>query len=211
MPILDIHTHNLPPQPEGIISVSLHDPEAFELIVNNENQLFSVGFHPWYATSPLSEAERNLLEKAVQLKNVVAVGEAGIDLVKGAPLFVQLLNFKTHIELSEKYRLPLIIHCVKGTDVILGVHRDLKPGQKWCIHGFRLKPAPAQQLTSRGIYLSFGEHFNAETLKAVPQELLMAETDESPLSIDNIIDKFTPVIPGAFTLIRDNAARFLSI
>lgn len=210
MAIVDIHTHHGCPQPEGVISVSLHEAGAVEMMREHVEQLFSAGFHPWYVTAPLGAEERKLLEEAAGLPNVVAIGEAGIDLVKGAPLFVQLLNFKAHVEVSEKFGLPLVIHCVKGVDIVAGVHRDMSVTQPWCIHGFRLKPAPALQLTSRGIYLSFGERFNADTVAAIPPELILAETDESPLPISAIIDNLSAYLPDAQQRITQNTNRFLT-
>lgn len=41
----------------------------------------------------------------------LAVGEAGLDKLAVAPMRLQVAVFKEQVELSEKYELPLIIHC----------------------------------------------------------------------------------------------------
>ena len=42
-------------------------------------------------------------------------------------------------------------------------------------------------LVEQGIYISFGAQFNAASLSACPAELLLAETDEAPERIQDVI------------------------
>ena len=65
------------------------------------------------------------------------------------------------------------------------------PFWNWLVHGFRGKPSLAKMMTDAGIYLSFGEKFNAETVAMMPSELLLAETDKSILSITEIIGQLS--------------------
>ncbi len=182
---LDIHSHRNAPYPEGIISVS---PENLS---PEPDQLYSAGIHPWATAgagiSPLDGEIYAALEKAAASPQVAAIGECGIDILKGGPMFRQLQLFKRHFEISESVGKPLVIHCVKAHDVILGLKRDLQPTQRWIIHGFRGKPATARMLADAEIGVSFGEKFNPESVKAVPDGLLFAETDESRLSVMEII------------------------
>lgn len=183
--IIDIHSHRQPPYPEGVVSLS--DLNAPLL----EGQAYSAGIHPWTSSGNIDESLFNQLESLAFNPSVVAIGECGVDLLKGGALYLQLGILKRHIELSEKTRKPLILHCVKGTDIILGLKRDFNPRMPWIIHGFRGKPGQCLQLTSKGIYLSFGEKFNPDTVKTVPGNLILAETDESSLSIREIIDSLS--------------------
>ena len=102
-------------------------------------------------------------------------------------MFRQLQVLRRQIEISEEVEKPLILHCVKGADIILGLKRDLNPRQTWVIHGFRGKTELARQLTDKGIMLSFGEKFNPDTVMAMPGDMILAETDESILTIEEII------------------------
>lgn len=185
----DIHTHRSAPQPEAVISLSLTPQNAAGLKLD-ENQAYSIGIHPW-DTASYDDSLRVALEKFSELDNVVAIGECGLDKTKDAPWFKQLLIFRMQVEISEKAGKPLIIHDVKAHDVIVGLRRDLQPAQPWIIHGFRGKPAVAEMLLRAGCHLSFGEKFNEDTVKTVPADRLFAETDESPLSIDEIIDRLS--------------------
>lgn len=133
----------------------------------------------------------NRLEALASDPRVAAIGECGVDLLKGGQLFRQLQILKRQIEISEKAGKPLILHCVKGADIILGLKRDFNPAQAWIIHSFRGNPRLGRQLTDKGLFLSFGEKFNAETVAETPADRLLAETDESMLSIAEIIGRLS--------------------
>ena len=100
---------------------------------------------------------------------------------------LQLAVFKEQVKLSEKLGLPLIIHCVKAMEELLGVKKESRPQQPWIWHGFRGKPEQAVQLLKKGFYLSFGEYYPDETMRIVPDERLFLETDDSLLDIEDIL------------------------
>lgn len=202
--ILDIHSHKPAPYPEGVVSL-LNPGEP--LI---DGQAYSIGLHPWDTADGISEEAWNALEQQAADPRVVAIGECGVDLTKGAPLFRQLLVFKRHIELSERLGKPLVIHCVKAADIILGLKRDLQPSQPWAIHGFRGKPQLGRQLTDKGIFLSFGEKFNGQALNEIPPQYILAETDDSILNITQVIEALSAAANRDLTeLIAANTAAFL--
>ena len=201
---LDIHTHHEPPQPLGIVSASLTDFHPLE------GQRYSIGIHPWVTDKTVSAEEWNEFERLASLPCVVAIGECGIDKFKGGPLFKQLLVFKRQIDISERLGKPLIIHDVKSHDIIVGLKRDLNPSQNWLVHGLRAKPTVAKMLTDAGIYVSFGEKFNPQTPSSVPEDMMLAETDDSPLSIDEIIARLSSNLGKDVTgRIADNSLKFL--
>lgn len=202
--ILDIHSHREAPYPEGVISLRNFD------IPLVENQLYSAGIHPWDAAGGISDDIFLRLEKLAESDQVVMIGECGVDPSKGGPMFRQLQILKMQIDLSERLRKPLILHCVKSADVIMGLKRDLNPAQPWIIHGFRGKPQQASQLTGKGIYLSFGEKFNPATVLEMPDNMILAETDESILSITEIIGALSEAANRDLTpVIGANAASII--
>ena len=201
---LDIHTHHAPPQPLGIVSAS---PQEFRPL---EGQMYSIGLHPWDVWDEPTPEQWSRLEKLAELPQVVAIGECGIDKLRGAPLFLQMIVFHRHILISEKVGKPLIIHNVKAHDQIVGLRKQLHPKQCWVVHGFRGKPTVAKMLTDAGIYLSFGEYFNADTLVEMPTEMILAETDESPRTIQQIIASLSASIGYDITeRIAMNTSNFL--
>lgn len=204
MSLLDIHTHHPAPQPQAVISVS---PRDFSPV---EGQLYSVGLHPWDGVP--SPEDLTLLDETATHPQVVAIGECGIDPLKGTPMFRQLLTFRHHVELSEQLHKPLIIHEVKAHDVITGLRRDLAPVMPWAIHGFRGKPTVAEMLLKAGLWLSFGIRFNPEALGIVPYDRLLAETDEAPVEITEVITALSQAAGIDLTdSIAASTAAFLNI
>ncbi|MDE5687289.1 MAG: TatD family hydrolase [Paramuribaculum sp.] len=176
--LIDCHTHN-PDSTDGIICVS-PDFSAF-----SPGKVYSVGIHPW-DTSDSLKMDFQALERSASHEQVVAIGESGLDRLRGASLDVQTQVFVRHIELSEFLRKPLIVHCVRCSAELLGLRRRLGPVMPWIYHGFSGKPELARQLTRAGILLSFGERGNVESFHGVPSECVLLETDNSSVSIDDI-------------------------
>ncbi len=192
---LDLHTHLPGPKPEAIISCS---PPELPAPGEWPGQLYSTGIHPWDLTAEgLSETDLAILRNAALREDVVAIGECGIDLAKpgAAPLFIQMLALKVHIALSEEIGKPLILHCVKGFDIIIGLRKEFRPAQRWIIHGFRGKPTVAEMLLRAGLDLSFGEKFNPQSVAITPADRLFSETDESALPISEIIQSLSLANP----------------
>lgn len=212
MEILDIHSHHEGPQTVMSLSAvdlasKYADPSEVTL---TPGQAYSIGIHPWDTAASVSDAAWMILETLAKRPEVVAIGECGVDTLKGGAMFKQLLVFKRQLQLAESIAKPMIIHDVKAHDILIGLHRDLAPKVKWAIHGFRYKPTVAEMFTSRGIYLSLGEQFNTETLAAIPRELLLAETDESPKPIADIVAALSAAAGTDLTpTLLANAATFL--
>lgn len=198
--ILDIHHHGASAPENAVTSFSLGEP------VPQGNGALSVGIHPWHTENGASAFP--MLEQVIaENPRIVAIGETGLDLLRGATLETQTEIFRRHVELSERLGMPLIIHSVRAIHLILQLHKELSPRQNWAIHGFRGNPTQAQQLTSRGIYLSYGERFYTESLAVTPVDFILAETDESPKSITEIIAALSPFITTE-TIAR-NTSHFL--
>lgn len=177
--IIDCHTHHLDRQ-DAIICVA---PEDFH---PQDDRLYCVGIHPWNADKPFSDKH---LEAACADSRTAFIGETGIDKHCGVDLGKQETLLLKHISLSESLCRPLVLHAVKSADRILALRKSLRPTMTWIWHGFRGNAILARQLWQAGIYLSLGEHFNAEAAKTIPADRLLIETDESPLTINEIAAK----------------------
>lgn len=177
MKLFDIHTHNVDSNPQS----SIYNSKAYI-----DGRRISIGIHPWNIDDSWKELF-SAIKKEASKENVCAIGECGIDKLKSpATAEFQKEVFKVHAMLAEKVKKPLIIHCVKGLDEIIALHKEITPEQAWIIHGFRGKPQQAEQLIKNGFYISFGEKFNSDSLKATPIEKLFIESDESNIEIDEI-------------------------
>lgn len=190
MSCFDIHTHQIPlsSTDRAVYACTMQDvAEAGEV------QYRSVGIHPWYLTEANAEEQLQWLYQAVKQPDVVAVGECGLDKLRGASMSLQQEVFRACISLAEQMHLPLVVHAVKCTEELFRIHKELKPQMPWIIHGFRGRKEVAEQYLKRGFYLSFGEHFHDEALRSTPLEWLLLETDESRLSMEEICRKAASV------------------
>ena len=109
--VADLHTHRLD-STDGIISVNPFF-NAYDAAKH-----YSAGIHPWNAESA-AEREINALYEAAARGEVVAIGECGLDRLRGWCLDYQIKIFREHISLSEALRKPLIVHCVRCTAELL--------------------------------------------------------------------------------------------
>lgn len=100
------------------------------------------------------------------------------------PLAEQEAAFRCHVSESEQAGKPLVIHCVKTLEEILRVRKEMQPVQPWVMHGFRGKPQQLQSLLSAGVYVSFGLHYNKESLVLCPLEMMFLETDDIAAPIE---------------------------
>ena len=174
MKIKDIHTHVLPEEPGTAIVCIGSGPIPDGAL--EQGHVFSVGLHPWDVTGHDEEAFRNL-EELLAKPQVLAVGECGFDTLKGPSHELQEQAFIRQVDLSERYGKPMILHVVRDFDSVIRLRKQLKPTQKWIIHGFRGGPQQMEQLYSNGILVSFGPKHNPETIRQVPPDRLYLETD----------------------------------
>lgn len=155
--------------------IVLH-PEAWHPQVGG---LYAAGIHPWWTADADFRLDCYLssLSHLLALPEVVQVGECGLDRLRGADLDTQCSVFAAQVALAEQHRLPLTLHVVRAFDVILRLHKQLRPTTRWTIHGFRGKPALAQQLLDAGFDLSFGPKHNAASWATTPPDRRHCETD----------------------------------
>ena len=182
MDCFDIHTHSMAgDRSQAIVSVNVN-----ALPMENGIRLASVGIHPWHLTEENADAQWKTLQDSVEDPRVIAIGEAGLDKLKGPSTALQISVFRQEIGLAEQLRLPMVIHCVRAFNELIQIKKECLPKQPWIIHGFRGKASVAQELLRHGCRLSFGSKFQEEALRAVPLHRLFIETDESEKSIADI-------------------------
>ena len=148
---IDLHTHNPQQEKNCIRIVNSCD------ITPAGNTLFSAGLHPWDITTGW-EKEFSCINEIATHPQVVAIGECGIDKIKKtASAATQEDALAAHALLAEEVKKPLILHCVKGTEEIIALHRKIHPQQAWIIHGFRGKPEQAALVYIFGLIVKMAE------------------------------------------------------
>ena len=190
---IDIHSHNSKHEKGVFVLECLMAHEGITP-TSGEGAAFSVGVHPWFLTEENRAAHLDFVERYANDQSVAAIGEAGFDKLRGASVELQIKTFEAQVEISEKLKKPLIIHCVKGWDELLASYQKMKPRTPWLIHGFRGKKELARQLIGKGMYLSLWYEFvlkpeSSELLRNIPSDRLFLETDGSGVDIRDIYKK----------------------
>lgn len=193
MHLYNIHTHRVEASPQDGYDVKCilnTYPQDFGKQKDNyPDTWFSCGIHPWYADRAGEEFE--LLRNIVKDEKVLAIGEAGLDKLKGPELSLQIEVFRRQIELAISVDKPLIIHCVKAWDELIALHKEYKNAVPWIIHGYRGNPEQTKQLVKQGFCFSIGESFNKESVKLLPINSVFCETDTDEVSICKVYENIS--------------------
>ena len=138
-----------------------------------------------------------------------AIGECGLDRACDSDFELQREVFIKHIELSEQYHKPLIIHAVRSYPDIISIRKETKSKQPWIIHGFNGNEHSAEQfLRHDGIYLSLGDMLFKNEKRAellldiIPSDRLFLETDVADRSIVEVYEKASLLSGVATDILR---------
>jgi len=197
MKYIDIHTHTpLCNNSEviSIVDISLPSMPAVS------TPYCSYGIHPWFLSEENAASQLQQLELLLQNNAIIAIGEAGFDVLRGADMALQERVFEEVISLSEHYQKPLIIHCVKAWDKLLALHKSRKIKQRWIIHGFQAHHELALQLNKRDILLSFGNKLLTDSklqsvFSKIPIDFFFLESDDAEVGIVDIY-RMAAVVKG---------------
>lgn len=188
---LDFHAHQQMPADNEIVIQSLFLQD--DLIAPVSDKIFfTAGLHPWHADLLDKEQIKSRLKELIDHKFILAVGECGIDRLKGPDMQIQVETFKTQIEIAEEHKLPLIVHSVKAHNEILKLKKETKSNVPWVIHHFNGSKEMAIDLIDHGFYLSVSHHIRNEHAKLskyfheLPIEKIFLETDDFRIEIKEL-------------------------
>jgi len=190
---IDIHSHGARSS-KGIYIIENLMAHEGRTPSDLPEQACTFGIHPWHLNgSNIEQLIYNVLA-VTGFSNLVAVGEAGFDKLRGPSIDIQLRAFEKQILISEEIRKPVVIHCVRAWDELLPVYKKLKPKMPWLVHGFRGSLELAEQLLSKGMYLSFWFDFilrpeSSTLLRSLPRDRIFLETDGAEIDIKDIYNK----------------------
>jgi TatD DNase family protein len=196
-PFVDIHTHKAETNDDLIQIVNLDLNQSCP-----KQGYYSYGIHPWALDKADFQTEEAfaLLEEKLQLPNILALGEAGLDKMHKESFERQITVFERQIDLSEALQKPMILHDVKSHNEILALRKKHKAKQPWILHGFNGTEQDIQQLTGQGLYLSIGEsllHSERKiynSFKFIDLDFLFLETDMSEVGIETIYEQATKLL-----------------
>ena len=150
-----------------------------------------MGLHPCDVTEENYEEEIAHIEKELETKNYIGVGEIGLDLYwKKTSLEIQKKAFIYQIKLAKKYRLPVAIHVRDSFNEAIEIIEKLNDTNlSGVFHCFTGNIQDAMRITDLGgFYLGIGGVLTFknsgldETIKKIDLKHLILETDSPYLA-----------------------------
>jgi len=172
--MFDFHTHDLQCA-AGLVSVGV---DELPLVCRGSLEL-----HPWHLPSFITSGWR------AAAQNAAAIGEIGLDKLRGAPWDRQLALFVEALAIADSLQKPVVIHCVRAAGEITACCQKY-PEMPKLIHNFNSKVSHLQQFFERGFFVSFGAESiqRPEYLSLLRQypDRIGFETDDGKDSIDRV-------------------------
>ena len=191
MEFFNFHTHQFTNQ-SGILELVNQYPQEFDASI----PFYSIGIHPWYIKEDQIDSDLKIIEEKLQTNNCLAIGECGLDKRIEIPLEQQIIVFEKQLALAEKYKKPVVIHCVAAFQEVIAIKKKLKISVPMIIHGFSKNSQIANQLIKSGLYVSFGKYLlkNPElktVFQSIPNDRFFLETDTIEENIQQVYDVAT--------------------
>jgi TatD DNase family protein len=160
--------------------------KAIEISEKYDNVFATVGIHPGHLKGSHIEDLYPLLKH----KNVVAVGECGIDLYwEKDNIEAQKEMFIRHIDLSIEHDLPLVIHMRNSFDEIYETLQPYKGKVRGVFHCFSSTLSDAKKAIDLGFYIGIDGPITykkaedlVEIVKAIDLKHIVVETDSPYLT-----------------------------
>lgn len=195
MQLINLHTHRT----EETGNIQILNVFAQDLTLNEPAFLFSSGLHPWHIAKVNPVECFQAIDRAAEQKNMLAIGECGLDRSINAVFALQEWCFKQQVQIANNHRKPLIIHCVRAYSDLQKHKKENKSGLPWIIHGYYGNLETTLSLIKHYFYFSIGEKLLKDKTKhdifrSIPIERLFLETDESELTIAEIYSVAAPIL-----------------
>jgi TatD DNase family protein len=186
MEYFNFHTHKFTNQADVLELVNQY-PKEFDASI----AFYSMGIHPWYIEENRIDVDLKIIEEKLQTENCMAIGECGLDKRIDIPLDLQISVFEQQLALAEKFKKPVVIHCVAAFQEVIEIRKRLKITVPMIIHGFSKNKQVAEQLIAAGFYLSFGKYLlknpDLKTVfQSVPNDRFFLETDTMEETIQQV-------------------------
>ena len=144
-----------------------------------------VGLHPCSVKADFKE-ELETLAEYLNMKEIIAVGEIGIDLYWDKTFEKeQTLAFRTQIQWAKKHDLPIVIHSRSSIDKTIAMVREEQDGSlRGVFHCFSEGIQEAKAIMDLGFYMGIGGVCTfkktqdlRDTIAQIPIEHILLETD----------------------------------
>ena len=188
LPVIDNHAHE-----PSVFTDTFYRIQSFHIGEEiPRNTAHTLGIHPLFLKQDTYKKDLHTLKEQAQQKEVIGIGECGIDKRKSESLDLQLEAFLHQVEIACSIQKPLIIHCVRAYQEIINIlggtfEHSLPP---IIFHGFAKNYQLAKQLIDQGYYLSLGPQIlndkHQEMVKNIPIDFIFLETDSNIEEIEKL-------------------------
>ncbi len=192
---INIHCHQIEPETSFSVQNQYVNLNLELEPIHTSSSYRSIGVHPWYTNEQVFPDQWAVVKEALKNSEYLAIGECGLDRLRGPQLSFQEEILKQQCALAEELKKPVILHLVKTYSDILAFQKRNRFTCPMIIHGFTGNATEAQKLTDAGFYLSFGKALLSnstkvqQSLRVCPIQNLFLETDTSDLPISTIYQK----------------------
>ena len=172
-------------------------PRIRQLALEHSALDIAVGVHPWWVNADEGgehaylSALNEKLEAQKEFDDFIAVGECGLDRMRGDNFALQCEVLAMHLEFANASAKPVILHCVKAHAELIEALKKHRPRCGGVVHAFSGSYDIAKAYIDLGFMLGIGGTITyaraAKTRAAVakvPLSSLLLETDapSMPLS-----------------------------
>lgn len=186
---VDAHVHGSVDRSRVLALRCLPLQEAAREVRSDSGPVCS-GLHPWDVTLDSWENDLAMLDQLLEAGKIQAVGEAGLDRSRGPDPALQRRAFVAQILLSERHKLPLVVHSVRAGSDLLELATAMRPRRPWILHDWNGPPEQALALIAKsdsvysfGANLMRGAPGARDSAVRVPLERVLIETDDSQWDI----------------------------
>lgn len=139
---IDIHTHQKPSSNAIAFQMGRH----------------AQGIHPWDLVPELTLEDLKAQFEVIKAKSMLAVGECGLDRRKKniKSMEEQLVVFRWHIDLAQRLKIPVIVHCVHAESDLLSILKSCHFKGTLLLHDFVGNYKSLEQFKNYNVYYSFG-------------------------------------------------------
>lgn len=148
------------------------------------------GIHPWTVRDQSSDVLEAMFEELERIAPTVsAIGELGVDFFEMKDPVQRMKQpewCERQLDLAFRHQKPVILHVVKGHDVVLGLLKHYR-GRPGIVHSWRGSEQDGRKYIDRAFVLSIGprsiQRLKPSDLAWLPPENFVLETDSPDLAV----------------------------
>ena len=147
----------------------------------------------------------NTIEKNLELPNVVAVGETGLDYYKNfGDKRSQIELFITQLEIAQKHNLPVIIHNRDAGNDLYDILSEHIPDAGAILHCYSENAEYAKKCLDKNIWFSFAGNLTYRNARNLHETVLNIPVERIGCKVCKSLSFILPFPPSFFFFFRAN-------